>query len=138
MEAEISDHVWTIEELCGLLQESPCATKRIDKDLILKALGEKVSECYDQHEMSRPFESLELLSRHRGWDEHMLEALSPRSIFIMLLLDVFVLGMLASMMVFDVFRFHRFSWMTAGYILLFVVPVFLSSRLLYRRLNADS
>ena len=68
----------------------------------------------------------------------MLEALSPRSIFILLLLDVFVLGMLASMMVFDVFRFHRFSWMTAGYILLLVIPVFLSSRLLYRRLDADS
>jgi hypothetical protein len=68
----------------------------------------------------------------------MLETLSPRSIFILLLLDVFVLGMLISMMVFDFFRFHRFSWMTAGYILLLVIPVFLSSRLLYRRLDADS
>jgi len=68
----------------------------------------------------------------------MLEALSPRSIFILLLLDVFVLGMLTSMMVFDVFHFHRFSWMTAGYILLLVIPVFLSLRLLYRRLDADS
>jgi hypothetical protein len=89
--------------------------------------------------MSRPFESFELLSqqRQRGWEERTLEALSPRSIFILLLLDVFMLGMLTSMMVFDVFRFHRFSWMTAVYILLLVIPVFLCSRLLYRRLNAD-
>jgi hypothetical protein len=43
MEAGISDHVWTIEEMCALLPESPSATKRIDKGLILKALGEKVS-----------------------------------------------------------------------------------------------
>ncbi len=43
MEAGISNHVWTIEELCDLLPEAPSATKRIDKGLILKALGEKVS-----------------------------------------------------------------------------------------------
>jgi hypothetical protein len=41
MEAGISDHVWTIEELCGLLPEMASATKRIDKGLILKALGER-------------------------------------------------------------------------------------------------
>jgi hypothetical protein len=41
MESGISDHVWTIEELCGLLPETASATKRIDKALILKALGEK-------------------------------------------------------------------------------------------------
>lgn len=43
MEAGISDHVWTIEELCGLLPEAASATKRIDKGLILKALGERAS-----------------------------------------------------------------------------------------------
>jgi hypothetical protein len=32
----------TIEELCALLPESASAAKRIDKGLILKALGEKV------------------------------------------------------------------------------------------------
>ena len=31
MEAEISDHIWTIEELCGLLPETASVTKRIDK-----------------------------------------------------------------------------------------------------------
>jgi IS1 family transposase len=40
MEAGISDHIWIIEELCGLLPETASATKRIDKGLILKALGE--------------------------------------------------------------------------------------------------
>jgi len=90
--------------------------------------------------MRRPFESFELLSQQRqqGWEERTLEALSPRSIFILLLLDVFMLGMLTSMMVFDVFRFHRFNLMTAVYILLLVIPVLLGSRLLYRRLHADS
>jgi len=43
MEAEISDHVWTIEELCALLPEMAHATKRIDKGLILKALWEEAS-----------------------------------------------------------------------------------------------
>jgi IS1 family transposase len=43
MEAGISDHVWTVEEMCGLLPETPSAAKRIDKGLILKALGERAS-----------------------------------------------------------------------------------------------
>jgi len=43
MEARISDHVWSIEELCGLLPETASAAKRIDEGLILKALGEQAS-----------------------------------------------------------------------------------------------
>jgi hypothetical protein len=43
MEAGLMDHVWTIEELCGLLPEMASAAKRIDKGLILKALGEQAS-----------------------------------------------------------------------------------------------
>src|ERR1035437_4020411 len=43
MEAGISYHAWTIEELCGLLPETASATKRIDKGLTLRALGEKAS-----------------------------------------------------------------------------------------------
>ena len=42
-EASISNHVRTIDELCGLLPEMASATKRIDKGLILKALGEQAS-----------------------------------------------------------------------------------------------
>ena len=43
MEAGISDHVWTLEEMCALLPDTASAAKRIDKGLILKALGEKAS-----------------------------------------------------------------------------------------------
>jgi hypothetical protein len=43
MEAGIAHHVWGIDELCALLPESASATKRIDKGLILKALGERAS-----------------------------------------------------------------------------------------------
>src|ERR1019366_3395393 len=39
MEAGISDHVWSIEEMCGLLPQAESATKRIDKNLLLKALA---------------------------------------------------------------------------------------------------
>jgi len=40
MEAGISDHVWSVEELCSLLPQVESATKRIDKGIILKALRE--------------------------------------------------------------------------------------------------
>jgi len=43
MESGISNHVWTIEEMCALLPAQGSATKRIDKQLVLKALGEMVS-----------------------------------------------------------------------------------------------
>jgi IS1 family transposase len=39
MEAGISDHVWSIEEMCCLLPQVESAAKRIDKGIILKALG---------------------------------------------------------------------------------------------------
>jgi hypothetical protein len=41
MEAGISDHVWSIEELCGLLPQSPSSSRRIENGMVLKALGEK-------------------------------------------------------------------------------------------------
>jgi IS1 family transposase len=43
MEAGISDHVWNLDEMCSLLPETASATKRIDKGLILKALGKQAS-----------------------------------------------------------------------------------------------
>src|SRR5438309_488187 len=43
MEAGISDHVWSIEDLCGLLPENHRIGMQVDKALIQKALGEKVS-----------------------------------------------------------------------------------------------
>ncbi len=39
MQAGISDHVWSLEELCALLPERESATKRIDKSLLPKALA---------------------------------------------------------------------------------------------------
>jgi IS1 family transposase len=42
MEAGIADRVWGVEDMCALLPEPPSSAKRIDKALILKALGEKV------------------------------------------------------------------------------------------------
>jgi hypothetical protein len=43
MEAGISDHVWSIEEMCALLPEQESAAKRIDKGLILKALRDRTA-----------------------------------------------------------------------------------------------
>ena len=39
MEAGISDHIWSIEELCALLSETGSATSLIDKKMVLKALA---------------------------------------------------------------------------------------------------
>ena len=44
MESGISNHVWSIEELCNLLPENRTIGSQIDKGLILKALGEKIGE----------------------------------------------------------------------------------------------
>jgi hypothetical protein len=35
----VSDHVWSIEEMCSLLPEAESAAKRADKNLLLKALA---------------------------------------------------------------------------------------------------
>ena len=40
MEAGISDHVWTIEKLCGLLPERISSAGQTEKNLVLKALAE--------------------------------------------------------------------------------------------------
>jgi hypothetical protein len=38
MEAGLTDHVWTLAELCGLLPERK-PNARVDKELVLKALA---------------------------------------------------------------------------------------------------
>jgi len=43
MEAGITDHVWSLEEMCATLPTQASAAKRIDKGLVLKALGEQAS-----------------------------------------------------------------------------------------------
>jgi len=40
MEAELTDHVWTVEELVALLPEPTVAKSTKDRDLLRKALGE--------------------------------------------------------------------------------------------------
>jgi hypothetical protein len=39
MEAGLTDHVWTIEEMCSLLPEAPKAAQRIEKEMTAKALA---------------------------------------------------------------------------------------------------
>jgi len=39
VESWISDHIWSIEQLCELLSETRTIGSRIDRGLILKALG---------------------------------------------------------------------------------------------------
>ena len=43
MEAAITDHVWSLDEMCAILPVQPTVAKRIDKGLILRALGEQAS-----------------------------------------------------------------------------------------------
>jgi hypothetical protein len=39
MEAGISDHIWSLDEMCALLPKAPSAVGQIDKRLTLKALA---------------------------------------------------------------------------------------------------
>jgi hypothetical protein len=40
MEAGLTDHVWSLEELCALLPEKK-PNAQVDKELVLKALSRK-------------------------------------------------------------------------------------------------
>ena len=84
--------------------------------------------------MSHLFESFKFMDR--GWDVRALENQSLRSMFVCLLLALFMLGMLTSMMIYDVFRLHRFNWSNAILFLVFILPAFRLSRLIYRRLGS--
>jgi hypothetical protein len=83
--------------------------------------------------MSRPLESFELLSR--GWDIRILEAQSLRTVFVVLLLDTFMLGMLTSMTLYDAVRLHHFNWTAAFLFPVFLLAVFRYAPLVYRRLG---
>ncbi|MGO9083722.1 MAG: IS1 family transposase [Terriglobales bacterium] len=41
MEARISEHVWSIEELCDLLPQPVSSTRNAERELVLRALAEK-------------------------------------------------------------------------------------------------
>lgn len=83
--------------------------------------------------MSRLFTSFEFLNR--GWDVRLLESQSLRTVFLVLLVDMFMLGMIAFMMIYDGFRLHRFDWSNALLFLLFILPASRYSLLVYRRLD---
>lgn len=83
--------------------------------------------------MSRPFESFEFLNR--GWDVRFLESQSLRSAFVMLLLNVFILGMLTGITIYNVFRLHRFDWSIGMISLVLLLSVFRYVPLIYRRLG---
>jgi hypothetical protein len=83
--------------------------------------------------MNRPFASFEFLNR--GWDIRVLESQSLRSTFVVLLLDMFMLGMVTFMMIYEGFRLHRFNWSNAILFLVFLLPAFRYSLLIYRRLG---
>jgi hypothetical protein len=41
MEAGLTDHVWSLEELCALMPKPVVKASKIEKGLVLKALGER-------------------------------------------------------------------------------------------------
>ena len=84
--------------------------------------------------MSRPFESFEFLNR--GWDIRLLDGMSLRKVFVFLLLDVFVLGALTFMSVYEGFRFHRFNWANAMIFLTLALSVVRYTGVVYRRLDS--
>lgn len=83
--------------------------------------------------MSRVLDSFEYLNR--GWDTRILETQSLRSVFVVLLLDLFMLGMLTSMTIYEAVRHHRFDWATASVLPIFILGVFRYAPLVYRRLG---
>jgi hypothetical protein len=83
--------------------------------------------------MSRPLESFEFLNR--GWDIRILETQSLRSLFVWSLVDLFMLGMLTSMTLYEAVRLHRFNWSTAFLFPVFILSVFRYVPLVYRRLG---
>jgi len=40
MEAGLTDHVWTLEELCALMPKPIVASSKIEKNIVLKALAQ--------------------------------------------------------------------------------------------------
>jgi len=83
--------------------------------------------------MSRPFESFEFLNR--GWDVRVLENHSLRSLFVVVVVYSFMLGIITSVTTYEVIRFHRFNWTFAFLFPVYILPIFRYSRLIYRRLS---
>ncbi len=82
--------------------------------------------------MSRPFESYE--TANRSWDIRVLENISARKLFLMLLALVFVAGASSFVVLYEAIRNHRFD---SSFFPLVVCGslAFRYSRLIYRRLD---
>jgi hypothetical protein len=83
--------------------------------------------------MSRPLESFEFLNR--GWDIRILETQSLRSVFVVLLLALFMLGMLTTLTIYEAVRLHRFNWTAAFLFPVFMLAVIRYAPMVYRRLG---
>ena len=104
-----------------------------DGFLGMSVTEEDVSKCYTSREMSRLFESFEFLNR--GWDDRALENSSVRTIFLCLLLGLFILGMITFMLIYMFFQQHRFNLIAVTNSLLWAVIMFRYARIVYRRLG---
>lgn len=83
--------------------------------------------------VSRLLQSFEFLNR--GWDVRLLENQSLRSIFIFLLVNVFLLGALIFMFIYEAVHIHRFDWLSALLLIVLGAPAYRYSSLIFRRLT---
>ena len=79
------------------------------------------------------FESLGLMNRTR--EDRLLEHNSPRSIFIWLLLLIFLLGANAGLALYSAVRLHRFVWAEVSALPMLVIIVGPLIRTIYRQLD---
>ena len=83
--------------------------------------------------MSRLFESFEFLDR--GWDVRALESQSLRSLFLLLLLLVFLLGAATGLTLYKVIHLHRFNWSSIFNFVVLALLALRYTRLIYWRLK---
>lgn len=83
--------------------------------------------------MNRPFESFDAMNR--AWDVRFLETHSLRSAFVWLLLDVFMLGAVSFMMLYQGFRQHRLEMTSVALLILFSLNLVRIAPVIYRRLH---
>ncbi len=83
--------------------------------------------------MSRPFAAFESLNK--PWDVRFLEAHSLRTAFVCLLVDVFMLGAVILMLLYEGFRQHRFDGTAFLLLFLFGLTAIRIAPVIYRHLN---
>jgi hypothetical protein len=88
---------------------------------------------YNPQEMSPLFESFNFLDR--GWDVRTLENQSLRSVFLWLVLLLFLIGALTAQAMHQLLRLHHFDWLSVIVLANLGLFAFRSVRLIYRRLG---